>query len=127
MLDNIIGVEEASEILNLSPGTIKNKCASGELPSKKIGKTWVLDKKILEVWKMKKYNKLNACNSTIIEVEGVELRTTQDPYSNGDTYLAHAVDQDDSEYTIEWEIINHETTDESETCNWDNPISVIKL
>ncbi|PFY57610.1 helix-turn-helix domain-containing protein [Bacillus pseudomycoides] len=47
MLDHIIGVEEAAEILGLSPGTVKNKCAAGELLAKKIGKTWILDKNIL--------------------------------------------------------------------------------
>jgi excisionase family DNA binding protein len=44
MLDNIIGVEEASKLLALSPGYIKNLCAAGKLPSKKIGKTWIIDK-----------------------------------------------------------------------------------
>lgn len=43
-LNSVIGVEEAAKILGLSPGTVKNKCAAGELPAKKIGKTWVLDK-----------------------------------------------------------------------------------
>lgn len=57
MLENIIGVEEAAKILNLSPGTVKNKCAAGELPAKKIGKTWVLDKKILEGLQMKTWNR----------------------------------------------------------------------
>jgi len=44
MLDNIIGVEEATTILGLSPGTIKNYCASGKIPAKKIGNTWIMDK-----------------------------------------------------------------------------------
>ncbi|WP_240520139.1 MULTISPECIES: helix-turn-helix domain-containing protein [unclassified Bacillus (in: firmicutes)] len=47
-LDNIIGVEEAAKILGLSPGTVKNKCAAGELPAKKIGKTWIIDKTLLK-------------------------------------------------------------------------------
>lgn len=47
-LENIIGVEDAAKILNLSPGTVKNKCAAGELPSKKIGKTWIIDKTLLK-------------------------------------------------------------------------------
>jgi hypothetical protein len=55
LLENIIGVEEASAILGLSPGTIKNMCAAGKLASKKIGKTWVLDKTNLEVIKMGKW------------------------------------------------------------------------
>lgn len=128
MLENIIGVEEAAEILNLSAGTVKNKCAAGELPSKKIGKTWILDKKLLEEWKMKKFNQLNARNSTIIEVECTEYRTTQNPYLYNDTYKAHALDQDDNEFEIEWEINHFENLeDESEACDWDNPISVRKL
>jgi Helix-turn-helix domain len=43
-LDNVIGVEEASKIWGLSAGTIKNYCAEGKIISKKIGKTWVIDK-----------------------------------------------------------------------------------
>lgn len=43
-LDNIIGVEEASKLWGLSPGTIKNYCADGKIIAKKIGKTWVIDK-----------------------------------------------------------------------------------
>lgn len=49
MLDNIIGVEEASKILKRSAGTIKNMCAAKKLPCKKIGKTWILDKSQLEI------------------------------------------------------------------------------
>lgn len=55
MLVNVIGVSEAAKILGLAEGTVKNYCAEGNLPAKKIGKTWVLDKKILkEQIKMKK-------------------------------------------------------------------------
>jgi excisionase family DNA binding protein len=43
-LDNIIGVEEASQIWGLSSGYIKNLCASGKIQAKKIGKTWVISK-----------------------------------------------------------------------------------
>lgn len=43
-LNNIIGVGEAAEILGNTPGTVKNKCASGQLICKKIGNTWILDK-----------------------------------------------------------------------------------
>jgi hypothetical protein len=39
ILENVIGVEEAAVTLNLSPGTVKNKCAAGEITAKKIGKT----------------------------------------------------------------------------------------
>ena len=46
-LNNVVGVDEAAKILGLSPGTVKNKCAVGDIVSKKIGKTWVIDKEQL--------------------------------------------------------------------------------
>lgn len=47
-LHNVIGVHEAASILNVSPGYVKNLCAEGKIVSKKIGKTWVIDKAILK-------------------------------------------------------------------------------
>lgn len=44
MLDNLIGVEKAAELWQLSPGYIKNLCAAGKLEAVKIGNTWVIDK-----------------------------------------------------------------------------------
>ncbi|AFQ19016.1 helix-turn-helix domain-containing protein [Bacillus thuringiensis] len=41
---NTIGAREAASILNVSPGHIKNLCAQGKVVSKKIGKTWVIDR-----------------------------------------------------------------------------------
>ncbi|MCU5095044.1 helix-turn-helix domain-containing protein [Bacillus wiedmannii] len=43
-LQNVIGVNEAASILNVSPGHIKNMCAAGKIVAKKIGKTWVIDR-----------------------------------------------------------------------------------
>ncbi|PEV76353.1 helix-turn-helix domain-containing protein [Bacillus cereus] len=43
-LYNVIGVNEAASILNVSPGHIKNMCAAGKIVAKKIGKTWVIDR-----------------------------------------------------------------------------------
>nr|AKO69675.1 DNA-binding protein [Aeromonas sp. Ne-1] len=42
-LYNVIGVEKAASILNLAPGTVKNMCADGKIPAKKVGKTWIID------------------------------------------------------------------------------------
>lgn len=39
-----MGVDEAAEKWLLSPGYIKNLCASGRLLAVKIGKTWILDR-----------------------------------------------------------------------------------
>lgn len=41
---NVVGVEQAAKLLKLSPGTVKNKCANKEIPAKKIGTSWVIDK-----------------------------------------------------------------------------------
>lgn len=43
-LENCIGVDEASALWGLSPGTIKNYCAAGKIVSKKIGNTWIIDR-----------------------------------------------------------------------------------
>lgn len=43
-LENIMGVDEAATLWNLSAGTIKNYCAEGRILGKKIGKTWIIDK-----------------------------------------------------------------------------------
>src|SRR5690625_190200 len=43
LLNNIIGVTEASKLWGLAPGTIKNYCAEGKIKAKKIGNTWVID------------------------------------------------------------------------------------
>ncbi|MEB5480902.1 helix-turn-helix domain-containing protein [Shouchella clausii] len=59
MLKNIIGVEEAGEILGLSPGTVKNYCNEGKLVAQKIGKTWLLDKNNLKLTYKKTINSLN--------------------------------------------------------------------
>lgn len=45
MLENIIGVKEASELWGLEPGYIKNLCAQGKIESKKVGNTWIIDKR----------------------------------------------------------------------------------
>jgi excisionase family DNA binding protein len=54
VLDKVIGVEEAAKLLALSPGYIKNLCAAGKIESKKIGKTWVIDKSSLKPSKNRK-------------------------------------------------------------------------
>lgn len=65
MLNHIIGVDEASRMLNLSPGTVKNYCAEGKIIAKKIGKTWVIDKNTLGGLGMKITEK------TILEFKGM--------------------------------------------------------
>jgi hypothetical protein len=42
-LNSVIGVDEASELWDISAGYIKNLCADGKIKCKKVGKTWVID------------------------------------------------------------------------------------
>lgn len=44
-LENVMGVEKASKIWGLSSGYIKNLCSEGKIKAKKIGNTWVIDKR----------------------------------------------------------------------------------
>lgn len=44
VLDQIMGVNEAAERWNLSPGTIKNYCAQGKILARKIEGRWIIDK-----------------------------------------------------------------------------------
>jgi hypothetical protein len=61
-----------------------------------------------------------------VEYNGKTLTITQQPYidtyfADGDQramYFATAEDGE-NEYEIRWEIINEETEDESEACDWD--------
>ena len=43
-LENVMGVQEASELWGLSAGYIKNLCARGKIKARNIGKTWIIDK-----------------------------------------------------------------------------------
>lgn len=64
--------------------------------------------------------------------EGKEYRLTQDAYvsDDGATYQASAQDADNNEYMVVWEV-NHpdfeNLTDESEACDWENPIRVTRI
>lgn len=78
---------------------------------------------------MKKFEELNVTNSTIVFMDGDEIRTTQDPYiteqegwfDDKPFYKAHGVDDENNEYIIYWKIVDEETTDESNACDWENP------
>lgn len=63
-----------------------------------------------------------------IKYNGLELRLTQDPYiedlmlsgmQRKVVYQAHAVDENDDEYIIIWNVIDLSCEDESEACDWD--------
>lgn len=69
-LNNVIGVEEAAEMLNLSAGYIKNLCAAGKIEAKKIGKTWIINKTKLKrgLIMMKKEMTLIQTKKALVEV-----------------------------------------------------------
>ena len=41
--DRSLTVEEAAALLGVSVATVRRKCASGELPARKLGRSWVVD------------------------------------------------------------------------------------
>lgn len=60
-LDNVISVNDAHLISDLSPGHIKNLCAAGTIESKKIGGTWVINRERFEEWfQCSRNNKTNS-------------------------------------------------------------------
>lgn len=99
MLENIIGVNEAAELSGLTPGTVKNYCAIGKYPSKKIGKTWIIDKvKLEEMLEMRKLtvNKLKK-HEHIVGEEYTEEYYARDSKAV-DLYIGHELtDADEDE------------------------------
>jgi hypothetical protein len=135
-LEQILTRREAERYLELSSVAFQHHLRQGNItPVKEVGqgkgKVQLFWKEDLNTFRRKnnmtKFSSLNVTNSTIIERDGKELRTTQDPYIDRGMYKAIAVDEDDKEYEVKWEITNHETTDESETCDWDHPAKVTAL
>jgi hypothetical protein len=86
-----------------------------------------------------KFEKLAAEHGTW-EHDGKTLTLLQQPHITGQNdnayYEATAIDKNyerqetageiPDTYLIRWEIINFETTDESDACDWDNPVSITK-
>lgn len=141
--NNLVMQDEARSITSQSKTAFNQSVQNGKIqPFVEFGtvrKTRLYLKEDLELYRENKrirggnvpmkFEDLDEMNSTIIEWEGMELRTTQDPYvaADGDTYKASAVDEENNEYNVIWEITDYETSDESDACNWDEPIKVIKL
>lgn len=60
----------------------------------------------------------------VVEYKGKTLSLTQYPYINyhntKDYYISHAVDDEENEYMVYWNIINDNAEDESDCCDWEN-------
>lgn len=70
----------------------------------------------------------------IVTFEGKEFALTQQAYVDGPAngtpyYKASAVDQKGNEYEVTWEVVENweQVEDESEMCDWDNPVEVVAL
>lgn len=71
------------------------------------------------------------------EFEGNIIELTQEAYITGlkgkKHYEAHAIDINDNEYIVKWDILDcwkdkiDECDDESNLCDWANPTEIIKL
>ena len=70
-------------------------------------------------------------NHGTVTHNGKTFTLTQDAYitSNGsrDYYRAHAVDANQNEYYILWDIIDADCDDESNACDWSNPSDIISI
>lgn len=70
-------------------------------------------------------------NHGTVTHNGKTITLTQDAYitSNGsrDYYRAHAVDANQNEYYILWDIIDADCDDESNACDWSNPSDIISI
>jgi hypothetical protein len=63
-----------------------------------------------------------------VNYKGLDLKLMQEPYINDQmlsgvqrrcVYEALAIDDNDDEYMVTWNVINLDCEDESEACNWD--------
>ena len=67
-----------------------------------------------------------------VEFAGEEYILIQDAYLDGTEYVADAIKADDEPdddgyvqiYKVEWSIINPETEDAGDACDWENPADV---
>jgi hypothetical protein len=63
----------------------------------------------------------------IVKYKGKELTITQNPYINTvitggeyeDVYMAHAIDDEENEYRVVWNIEDATCEDDSMACDWD--------
>lgn len=61
--------------------------------------------------------------------DGTEVWLTQQAYLDGNLneeahYTSYGVDLSGNQYQITWEIINTETDDDSDACDWHTPIEI---
>ena len=64
---------------------------------------------------------------TTITYNNATLTLTQQAYYAGDVYEALATDTMGNQYLVKWTNERPEAEDESDACNWDQPVAVIKL
>jgi|GEM_PF-2558253 len=67
-------------------------------------------------------------------IDGKEITLTQDPFIDGvvgerPIYKAHGTDDQGNEYIVTWNVVDNweNIEDESEMCDWDNPIGLMQV
>ena len=67
------------------------------------------------------HGKITKADGTVLRLssEAFLSGTTEDPY-----YEAYATDPTGNRYNIRWEILDAESDDESNRCDWDKPYSI---
>jgi len=72
------------------------------------------------------FSKLTYDKTIRVKFQGKEFRTIEEPHFNDDETVckAHAVDQLDNEYLIEWEVIRLKNKKAGYICDWPNPVKV---
>ena len=50
LLDRYVGVNEAARRLGIHPETVKRLCRQGDLPGRRFGNKWIIDRERLEVF-----------------------------------------------------------------------------
>ncbi|GGH83480.1 excisionase family DNA binding protein [Pullulanibacillus pueri] len=127
MLDMIIGVEKAAELLGLTPGTVKNYCSEGKLKATKVGNTWILDKSNLKVNEKRK-RELKGLNDLFLNGRRLTSMTSaSSDVDNKNRYSAHfrevnpSPSDDVNHYKVTWDLTYFLTAEAQREFEWGKP------
>ncbi|GGE47468.1 hypothetical protein GCM10011391_27850 [Pullulanibacillus camelliae] len=127
MLDTIIGVDKAAELLGLTPGTVKNYCSEGKLNATKVGNTWILDKSDLRI-NVKRKRELKGLNDLFFNGRRLKSMTSVSAdVDNKNRYSAHFMDVNPSprdnvnHYKVTWDLTYFLTAESQQDFEWGRP------
>lgn len=84
-LSNLVSPNEAAKLMEYSEGTVKNKCANGELLCTKVGKQWILDRTYLK--ELRKVEFWTDYDGTTHSINVDEIDTYVLPEADPETYF----------------------------------------